>query len=70
MKMSGGRWNYQDQKIDAEIKVEQLPKLLQGLQQCFHLVDWAESGDSSKKDVQKRIYEILLKLGNDLWEEP
>lgn len=65
--MSGGYWNYQDQKIDESFDLMRLMELLKGLKKCFHCVDWAESGDTLRKDAEKEIYEILLSLGDSLF---
>ena len=65
--MSGGRWNYKDQQIVFVIDLNKILDILDILTQCFHHVDWAESSDSSKKEASEKIYDLLLKLGDDLF---
>ena len=76
--MSGGHWNYRDQKFvyDSEELValclkqqlfSALPKILEAIRKCFHEIDWAESADSSRKDAEPRIYDVLLALCDELF---
>lgn len=67
--MSGGHWNYKDQNIDSSLNIEDLPKIINALKDCFHEVDWAESSDTCRETAEPRIYDILLKLGNELWAD-
>jgi len=65
--MSGGHWNYQDTHITEELHVEYLPKMLEALRKCFHEVDWSESCDTDRRTAEKRLYDIILELGDELF---
>lgn len=65
--MSGGHWNYQDTKIADELPVRHIPEICEALRKCFHEVDWSESCDTSKRTAEKRLYDIILELGNSIW---
>ena len=64
--MSGGCWNYQ-YMLDENYHVKDISKIIDALEDAFHAIDWAESGDISRKDAEPKVYDILLKLGNELW---
>lgn len=69
--MSGGHWNYKDQTFsyDLEDDLPKIIKIVQKMRVCFHTVDWAESGDSSREDAEKRLYDLILALGDELFGE-
>lgn len=67
--MSGGHWRYEDTKIADDVHVKDLPRMLEALRQCFHEVDWSESGDTDRRTAEKRLYDIILELGNELFGE-
>ncbi len=80
--MSGGCWNYQymneenyhlkhiDEIISAlEHAFKHIDEIISALEHAFRAIDWAESGDISRKDAEQVVYDILLKLGNQLWGE-
>jgi hypothetical protein len=61
--MSGGRWRYEDWKIDAL----DMTKILIALKLAFHEVDYAESGDSNPVEAKETIYAIIKSLGDRLF---
>jgi len=63
--MSGGFWNYEDATKD--IPLDKLPIIIEALRAAWHEVDWAESSDTSREDAGRELYNILLKLGNEIW---
>jgi hypothetical protein len=65
--MSGGLWDYQDQNISDQLKPIMLPGIMQALEEAFHEVDWAESDDTSRETAEPRIYDIIKKLGDDMF---
>ena len=67
--MSGGHWDYRDQKFvyNSEELIASLPKILEAMRKCFHEIDWAESNDTIRKDAEPVVYDILLELGDDLF---
>ena len=64
--MSGGTWNYQDSDL-RNYRIKDLTHMIKFLMDVFHEIDWAESGDKSRKDVEPKVYNLMLKLGNDLF---
>lgn len=64
--MSGGTWNYHDEILDY-YRLNKLIDIMEALRLVFHKIDWAESGDTTRKDVEPEIYDIFLDLGNKLF---
>ena len=64
--MSGGTWNYKDVDEDS-YTVAKLPAIIDALIKAFHAIDWAESCDTSRKDAEPEVYDILLELGDKLF---
>ena len=61
--MSGGAWNY------AEFRISELADnlgiidiLLRGVARTEHVVDWAESCDTSRKDAEIELYDLWLEI--------
>ena len=65
--MSGGRWDYRDLRIADEIRPIMIPGILAALQEALHLVDWAESGDTDRESAEPKVYDIIKKLGDDIF---
>ena len=66
--MSGGKWNYQDaRELDALIDEDRTKKFLAVLRLCWHVVDWAESGDSSREEAAIEVYEVLRASGEAIF---
>jgi hypothetical protein len=65
--MSGGRWEYKDQNISECIKPIMLPGILRMLEDAFHVIDWAESGDTDRETAEPKVYDIIKKLGDDMF---
>lgn len=66
--MSGGCWNYQYMN-EENYHLKHIDEIISALEHAFRAIDWAESGDISRKDAEQVVYDILLKLGNQLWSE-
>ena len=66
--MSGGTWNYNDAKLES-YKVKDLQDIISILMKVFREIDWAESGDKSRKDVEPIVYNLMLELGDHLFVE-
>lgn len=66
--MSGGCWNYQYMN-EENYHLKHIDEIISALERAFRSIDWAESGDISRKDAEQVVYDILLKLGNQLWSE-
>lgn len=64
--MSGGTWNYQDCDL-RNYRIKDLEHIIAVLRQVFHEIDWAESGDSSRRDAELIIYNLMLELGDNLF---
>ena len=64
--MSGGTWNYQDSDL-SNYRIKDLTQIINFLKQVFHEIDWAESGDSSRRDAESIIYNLMLELGDNLF---
>ena len=64
--MSGGLWNYEDQK-DDNYNFGNIEIIINGIKEVLHKIDWAESGDTNRKDAEPLVYNLMLKLGNELF---
>ena len=64
--MSGGHFNYEDFNFCDDLQTK-LPLIFEALEKVFHNIDWAESGDTSRKEEEVRNYDILLELGERLF---
>lgn len=64
--MSGGLWDYQDQK-EENYTFKNISEIIYALMKVFHEIDWAESGDKNRKEVEPIIYDIMLKLAYNLF---
>lgn len=68
--LSGGRWNYRNDKYRwglDEVRYQETLKLLEALGEALHRIDYAECGDSSRDVEEPRVYDILLKVADELW---
>lgn len=76
--MSGGRWFYQKYRIEelAEgLKEDRnvLVELLKAAAETEHIVDWAESGDTSRRredgsGAERDLYELWLRTFERLYD--
>ena len=66
--MSGGTWDYKDSD-SSNYRIESLPEVVNFLIRVFHEIDWAESGDKTRKEVEPIIYNFMLDLGYRLFGE-
>ena len=67
--MSGGRWDYKQDKYrwNEEVDLNEVQQWLQVLGEVLHKIDYAECGDSSRKDAEPQIYDLLLEKADELW---
>lgn len=66
--MSGGRWLHQERTLVEKFWwVQKIPAIMDALEEALHLIDLAESNDSSRPEEEKKVYDILLKLGDDIF---
>lgn len=65
--MSGGHWDYRDQNISDQIRPIMLPGILRALEEAFHEIDWAECGDTDRETAEPKVYDIIKKLGDDMF---
>lgn len=62
--MSGGRWGYQQRRIEEQ--AEHLALFLRAVAKSEHIIDWAESGDTSRyrdadgSGAERELYELWL----------
>ncbi len=67
--MSGGHWNYEDQNLVLNnVPRVSIPGILAALEAAFHEIDWAESGDTDRESAEPKVYDIIKKLGDDMFE--
>jgi hypothetical protein len=57
--MSGGRWNYQKDKIEE--RADQIAAFLKAVAQTERIVDWAECGDTRREDAEHELYDLWVK---------
>ena len=65
--MSGGHWDYRDQNISDQIRPIMLPGILRALEEAFREIDWVECGDTERKYAEPKVYDIIKKLGDDIF---
>lgn len=66
--MSGGYWGYEDQNLVLNgIPKIAIPGILVVLENAFHEIDWAESGDTDRATAEPKVYDIIKKLGDDIF---
>lgn len=69
--MSGGRWNYQQYRIEEQAEV--VAKFLKAVAQSEQIVDWAESGDDVRHDpedgsgAERELYDLWLKTFTEVY---
>lgn len=74
--MSGGRWNYQSDKIEElaeKLSSSPIVMFLKAAAQSEHIVDWAESGDTVRRredgsGAERDLYDLWLKTLNEVYE--
>lgn len=64
--MSGGRWGYQ--QLHIEEKAEEISKLLEAVAKTEHIVDWAESADTSRENAQRELYDLWVATFDELYD--
>jgi hypothetical protein len=61
--MSGGRWRYEDWKVN-NLDVNMI---LSAIKLVLHEVDYSESGDKTRPEAEKAIYDTIKYLGDRLF---
>ncbi|HEY1705569.1 MAG TPA: hypothetical protein VGG75_38275 [Trebonia sp.] len=72
--MSGGRWNYQEWRIRdfGEDVTRFIGQFAGAIAQSEHIVDWAESGDTTRRredgsGAERDLYDLWLKTFDDVY---
>lgn len=65
--MSGGNWDYKNLDLVDGFDALKLKKILEIVQLGLHRVDYAISGDTSRERVEKELFDMFEKLGDDLY---
>lgn len=66
--MSGGYWNYKQCDLcNTDINITNLTLILFAVKNALYSVDWCLSNDISKEDCMNELFEIIKKLGDDLY---
>jgi hypothetical protein len=68
--MSGGRWGYQSYKIEDQ--AERIGKLIKAIAESEHIIDWAESGDTTRRredgsGAERDLYDLWLKTFEEIY---
>lgn len=68
--MSGGTWGYQSWKIKDS--ADMVTKFIGAIAESEHIIDWAESGDTIRRDkdgsgAERDLYDLWLKTFNDVY---
>lgn len=68
--MSGGAWGYQQWKLKD--KAAEIARLLDAVAESEHIVDWSESGDTTRRrddgsGAERDLYNLWLKTFNELY---
>jgi hypothetical protein len=59
--MSGGRWGYQQWKIQElaeNLASDAMVQFLKAIAETEHLIDWAVCGDTLREDVEPKLYDL------------
>jgi hypothetical protein len=69
--MSGGTWGYQSWKLpeDTQAACNRIMAFSAAIAESEHLIDWAESGDSSRESTEPKLYDLWLKTFNEVFGE-
>ena len=70
--MSGGAWGYQSWKIRDSAPM--ITRFIEAIAESEHIVDWAESGDTSRRredgsGAERDLYELWLRTFNEVYGE-
>lgn len=63
--MSGGHWDYRERELD--VMIEQLPNIIQFVQDCLKDADLAISADISEEEAKTRLLVNTKHLGDLLY---
>lgn len=75
--MSGGHWGYQSQRIRELLgddgKVTLARKLLDAVAETEHIVDWAQSGDTTRRredgsGAERDLYDLWLRTFDEVFD--
>lgn len=69
--MSGGAWGYKQYQIEgiADQLSTEVAALLKAVAETEHLIDWAESCDSSREHAEHAVYDLWVRTFNHLYGE-
>jgi len=67
--LSGGLWDYKDMHLTEQVDPDKIPVILKAVEEALHAIDWCESGDTGHDTADKKVYDIMHQLGNDLYAE-
>jgi hypothetical protein len=65
MNRGGGHWDYQQKKLDQLI--EDLPAMLQFVQDCLNAVDLLSTGDVGIETTTEKLIQLTKELGDRLY---
>jgi hypothetical protein len=69
--VSGGHWGYASQKIEElagdEGDYQAARTLLMAAARTEHLIDWAESCDTSRADAERQVYDLWVETFDKLY---
>lgn len=68
--MSGGTWAYQEYSILED--AERITKFLKAVAKSEHIIDWAESSDTTRRredgsGAERDLYELWLATFNEVY---
>lgn len=66
--MSGGHYSNKELDMESNVKIWQVPIILEALGDAFHVIDYDISGDTMRdSESEKKVYDIIAKLGERLF---
>ena len=70
--MSGGEWRYKQYEIEEQAEI--MAKLLKAVAQTEHLVDWAVSGDTIRREedgsgAERELFDLWVRTFNEIYGE-
>jgi hypothetical protein len=68
--VSGGKWDYQSHRIKDS--AAGLAKFVEAIAESEHIIDWAECGDTTRRDedgsgAERDLYDLWLKTFNEVF---
>ena len=68
--MSGGRWGYQQWKIQElaeNLASDQMVQFLKAIADTERLIDWAECNDTTREDAEPKLYDLWRDTFDRIW---